>query len=47
MKEELIRVENGCFQREDCEYHFELSISRGECIGISNLLTSSCVLIPG
>ena len=34
MKEELIRVENGCFQREDCEYHFELSISRGECIGI-------------
>ena len=34
MKEELVRVEHGCFQREDCEYHFELSVSRGECIGI-------------
>ena len=34
MKEELIRVEQGCFQREDREYHFELSVSRGECIGI-------------
>ena len=34
MKEELIRVEHGCFQSEDCEYHFEISVSRGECIGI-------------
>ena len=34
MKEELIRVEQGCFQREDREYHFELSVSRGECLGI-------------
>lgn len=34
MKEELVRVEHGCFQREEWEYHFELSVSRGECIGI-------------
>lgn len=34
MKEELIRVEHGCFQREECEYHFDISIARGECIGI-------------
>ncbi len=34
MKEELIRVEHGCFQSEDSEYHFEISVSRGECIGI-------------
>lgn len=34
MKEELIRVEYGCFQNEDCEYHVELSVFRGECIGI-------------
>ena len=34
MKEELIRVEHGCFQSEDCEYHLEISVSRGECIGI-------------
>ena len=34
MKEELIRVEHGCFQSEDCAYHFEISVSRGECIGI-------------
>lgn len=34
MKEELIRVEHGRFQSEDCEYHFDLSIARGECVGI-------------
>ena len=34
MKEELIRVEHGCFQSEDCAYYFEISVSRGECIGI-------------
>ena len=34
MKEELIRVEHGCFQSEDEEYYFDISIARGECIGI-------------
>lgn len=34
MKEELIRVEHGCFQREDLTYHFDISISRGECVGV-------------
>ncbi len=34
MKEELVRVEHGCFQNEDCAYRFEISVSRGECIGI-------------
>ena len=34
MKEELIRVENGCFRREEELYRFEISISRGECIGV-------------
>ena len=34
MREELIRVENGCFRREDELYRFEISISRGECIGV-------------
>ena len=34
MKEELIRVENGCFRREEDLYRFEISISRGECIGV-------------
>ena len=34
MKEELIRVENGRFQNSGSDCHFELSISRGECIGV-------------
>ena len=34
MKEELIRVEHGCFRREESLYHFDLSIARGECVGI-------------
>lgn len=34
MKEELIRVENGRFRRDEGEYRFEISIARGECIGI-------------
>ncbi|WP_373166491.1 hypothetical protein [Agathobaculum sp. Marseille-P7918] len=34
MKEELIRVENGHFQREGSDYQFDIAISRGECIGI-------------
>lgn len=34
MKEELIRVEYGRFQSEDNTYHFEISCSRGECIGV-------------
>lgn len=34
MKEELIRVEHGCFQREELTYHFDISISRGECVGV-------------
>lgn len=33
MKEEVIRVEHGCFQRE-MTYHFDISISRGECLGV-------------
>lgn len=34
MKEELIRVENGCFRSRGSDYLFDLSVSRGECIGI-------------
>ena len=34
MKEELIRIENGHFQREGNDYQFDIAISRGECIGI-------------
>lgn len=34
MKEELIRVDNGHFQREGNDYQFDIAISRGECIGI-------------
>lgn len=34
MKEELIRVEDGRFRRDESLYRFEISISRGECIGI-------------
>lgn len=34
MKEELIRVEYGCFQSEDQEYRFDIAVARGECIGI-------------
>lgn len=34
MREELIRVEHGCFRREDGLYRFDISISRGECIGV-------------
>ena len=34
MKEDLIRVEYGRFQSEDNTYHFEISCSRGECIGV-------------
>lgn len=34
MKEELIRVEYGRFQYEEREYRFEISVSRGECIGV-------------
>lgn len=34
MREELIRVDHGCFRREELEYRFDLSVSRGECIGI-------------
>ena len=34
MKEELIRVEDGRFRRDEGEYRFEISIARGECIGI-------------
>lgn len=34
MKEELIRVEHGCFQREDLTYRFDISVSRGECVGV-------------
>lgn len=33
MREELIRVENGCFRREDELYRFEISISRGSASG--------------
>ena len=34
MKEELIRVENGHFQREGSDYQFDIAICRGECVGI-------------
>jgi ABC-type sugar transport system ATPase subunit len=34
MKEEVIRVEHGCFRREDLAYRFDISISRGECVGV-------------
>ena len=34
MREELIRVDHGCFRHEELEYRFDLSVSRGECIGI-------------
>ena len=34
MKEELIRVEYGRFQNDENTYHFEISCSRGECIGV-------------
>ena len=34
MREDLIRVEHGCFRREEELYRFEISISRGECIGV-------------
>ncbi|MCD8357397.1 MAG: hypothetical protein LUE11_12625 [Clostridia bacterium] len=34
MKEELIRIENGHFQYESREYQFDVSIAKGECIGI-------------
>ena len=34
MKEEVIRVEHGCFQRENLTYRFDISVSRGECVGV-------------
>lgn len=34
MIEELIRVENGLFQSEGAAYQFDISVARGECIGI-------------
>lgn len=34
MKEELIRLDHGCFRHEELEYRFDLSISRGECVGV-------------
>lgn len=34
MKEELIRIENGRFQYNSGDYRFEVSISKGECIGV-------------
>ena len=34
MKEELIRIENGRFQHESGSYRFDISIARGECIGV-------------
>lgn len=34
MKEELIRVEYGRFQHGEREYRFDLSVSKGECIGV-------------
>lgn len=34
MKEEVIRVEHGCFRRENLTYRFDISISRGECVGL-------------
>ena len=48
MREELIRVENGCFRREDEFYRFEISISRGECIGVyvDDHFTSGTAYLP-
>lgn len=34
MREELIRVDYGCFQNDEQTYQFDISISKGECIGI-------------
>jgi len=34
MKEELIRVEHGRFQSEGREYRFDISVSKGQCIGV-------------
>lgn len=34
MKEELIRIENGRFQHDSGVYRFEVSIAKGECIGV-------------
>ncbi len=34
MKEELIRIEHGRFQGEGGEYRFDVSVSRGQCIGV-------------
>lgn len=34
MKEELIRVEHGCVQSENEDYLFDISIAKGECIGV-------------
>lgn len=34
MKEELIRVENGRFRSDGDDYQFDISISRGECVGV-------------
>ena len=34
MIEELVRVENGHFLSDGADYQFDISISRGECIGI-------------
>ena len=34
MKEELIRIEHGRFRSSSGEYQFDVSIARGECIGV-------------
>ena len=34
MKEELIRIEDGQFLYENESYQFDMSIAKGECIGI-------------
>ena len=34
MKEELIRIEHGWFRSESGAYQFDISIARGECIGV-------------
>ena len=34
MKEELIRVDHGCFRNEEQDYLLDISVSRGECIGV-------------
>lgn len=34
MKEELIRIENGCFRSDGDDYRFDIAIARGECVGI-------------